>query len=193
MIDGVNVSHARPADTAVTVQELAQLVARLEPRAGAAICVAPAESRTSTRPVTARTIRYLGASGVLGRCVHDATLRGDTRLYGPSDLVRLRLFVRMRARGLPAWTAKAALLYLRDDLDASLPSGGHVVFEVSAGRARLIAADQRSATASFAASIRELVRSSETAIAEWRATHPEVWSSWRWITTTDVAALRPTA
>ena len=68
-------------------------------------------------PLTDRQVYYLAQTGVLTPIANNSRCRGDTRLWSESDVALLRLYAwLLNQQGLPAWHARALLLYLGSDI-----------------------------------------------------------------------------
>lgn len=122
--------------------------------------------------LTPRQLRYLGVGA--------RTSADGCRLYDAEGLTLLSLFARVAARfedwGLPAWRARAAILYLEPGIRAALRrrAPGVLVLDPFRGLVRLSSAAPTSTAQVIA--IRPVYVAMRQVIALERAERPELWT-----------------
>lgn len=94
-------------------------------------------------PLPLRTLAYWAAAGILRPSVAYVGRRGryGARLYSRADLVKARLVLRLRRRGVSMPRVRAVLAYVARQLPAALVPGSRAELVIDGKRAWLTAPD----------------------------------------------------
>jgi hypothetical protein len=138
------------------------LLRRLEPRAG----------------FTAKQLRTLVEQGCVVPEVRQTAHRGDSRVYGSTDVALLRLYVKLMHQGASRWVVKACLLGREAELRTAIASRLDAVLVLQGARAALVSAQRVPANASFAVPVRTVRAGVLEAAKCLRRDHRDIWTSW---------------
>jgi DNA-binding transcriptional MerR regulator len=142
----------------LTSGELLDVVASLEPN-GAML--------------NARKLRYLDQH----LSVRSADVTNQARLYGAQDVALVRVFLRLVARGLPAWQARAVLALRNHELRHALETGDPLMLCVDWPDVHIMGVSEASRF-DVRVSLRAVLVGVEAAIARRRHDEPDVWVGW---------------
>jgi DNA-binding transcriptional MerR regulator len=143
----------------LTAGELLDVVASLEPLNGDIL--------------TARKLRYLDQH----LSVRSADVTNQARLYGAQDVALVRVFLRLAAKGLPAWQARAVLALRNHELRHGLKSDAASVLVVDWPDVHVVQAPEASRF-DVRVSLRSVLTGVEGAIARRRHEEPDIWVGW---------------
>ena len=127
-----------------------------------------------------RQVRYLATQGVLSASGRESAGQGDTRLYTADDVALQRLYVRLKAAGMPPWQIRGIFVYLGPPLRLALQRGQDRVLVVNGGRGSLLTAREAlRAPGDVRVPLRSLRQGVPAAVRHLRAQQPTVWAGWR--------------
>lgn len=117
------VAKGQPETPTLTGPEAARVLARLDGR----------------RPrISEHQIRLLASQRCIVPTVHQSSAKGDPALYGPVDVMLLRLFGALVREGLPRWLAKHAIAVEESALRDALTRGYDAVLQVAGLWAQMV-------------------------------------------------------